>query len=62
MGDILSSAYPEMLKMSFPEMCKEIFMVPYKVEVNLRRAKNKTIHSHYRNRPLCRLPKAVGKG
>ena len=31
--------------MSFPEMCKEIFMVPYKVEVNLRRAKNKTIHS-----------------
>ncbi|XP_066379277.1 uncharacterized protein [Miscanthus floridulus] len=40
-GDLLSFAYPEMLKVSFPEM----FMVPYTVEVNLRRVNNNDISS-----------------
>jgi hypothetical protein len=45
MGDLLSSAYPEVLKVSFPEMFKEMFMIPYTVKVNLRRVNNKAINS-----------------
>jgi len=45
-GDLLSSAYPEVCKVSFPEMFKEMFMVPYTMKVNLRRKRNnKAINS-----------------